>query len=233
MAGDFDGFSPESLSFLARLRDNNDKAWFEAHRDEFERFIVEPARHFVVSLGERLKKIQPGLTADPRTNGSIFRIYRDTRFSKDKSPYKSHVGMFFWEGPGSKMDNPGFYVHFEDGFFLAGEGLYMFPRRILDAYREAVARPGSGEELAGIVRDAADRGYEVGGLHYKRVPRGYDPDHPRAELLRHNGLHVGRGGKPPGAFFSGELVSYCERIFRDMLPLHRWMLRLTDDSSPS
>jgi hypothetical protein len=109
----------------------------------------------------------------------------------------------------------------------------MFPRSMLGAYREAVARPGTGEELAVIVKDAAARGYEVGGLHYKRVPRGYDPGHPRADLLRHNGLHAGRGGKPPDAFFSGELVSYCESIFRDLLPLHRWLLRLAGDTPRS
>jgi uncharacterized protein (TIGR02453 family) len=226
MAGGFHGFSEEALRFLADLRENNDKTWFDAHREDFDRHVVEPSRSFVTSLGERVKRVQPRIVADPRTNGSIFRIYRDTRFSRDKSPYKTHVGIFLWEGPGSKMENPGFYVHFEEEYFLAGEGLYIFPKDTLPAYREAVVREETGGKLASILHDVGEKGYDVGGRHYRRTPRGYDPAHPRADLLLFKGLHAGRGGPIPDQFFGPELLSYCEGIFLDLLPLHRWLLKL-------
>jgi uncharacterized protein (TIGR02453 family) len=104
----FEGFPPEGLAFLAGLAEHNEKAWFDAHRAEYERGLLEPARDFVDAIGPELEAVHPGIHADPRVNGSIMRINRDTRFSKDKRPYKTHLDLWFWEGEGPSRMRPGF-----------------------------------------------------------------------------------------------------------------------------
>jgi len=94
--------------FFHRLTVNNSKEWFQEHREEYDNSILEPSRHFVMAMGERFIELSSGIVADPRVNRSLFRINRDTRFSKDKSPYKNHLGILFWEGERPKMENSGF-----------------------------------------------------------------------------------------------------------------------------
>src|SRR5262249_21978378 len=96
----FAGFQYELLEFLAGLRAHNDRTWFQAHREEYESLLLEPARDFVEAMGEELARFAPDVNADPRVGGSIFRIARDTRFSKDKRPYKDHLDLWFWQGAG-------------------------------------------------------------------------------------------------------------------------------------
>ena len=114
----FMGFPQDALDFLAELKPNNNKAWFEVNKPRYRSSIVEPAIAFVTDLGERLKTIAHAIVYDTRTNGSgsLMRVYRDTRFSKDKTPYKTNIGMAFWEGPNAKMGNPSFFVHIEPDF---------------------------------------------------------------------------------------------------------------------
>lgn len=90
------GFPAETLAFLRGLAENNTKAWFEAHRADYQAHYVEPALAFVAALGPRLQQIAPGAQFEPRINGSLFRINRDVRFSADKSPYKHHIDLWFW-----------------------------------------------------------------------------------------------------------------------------------------
>ncbi len=227
MVSDFSGFPVECIDFFIALSSNNNKTWFDAHRGDYETFVMEPARRFVVAMGNRLKELVPGIHADPRTNRSIFRIYRDTRFSKDKTPYKTHLGIFFWEGEGPKMECPGFYFHFDSENLILGEGLYMFPKPLLERYRERVVHPVHGTELRDALKDIQKKeGLSIGGKGYKRVPRGYDPSHPNAELLLYNGLHVGETVPLPDELFSSRLIDYCMVRFRDLLPIHRWLVAL-------
>ena len=103
----FTGFPREGIQFLRDIDDNNNRDWFEAHKHIYQTALVEPAQAFIVALGERLQTIAPNVQYDTRTNGSgsLMRIYRDVRFSKDKSPYKNWIGIVFWEGQGKKTDN--------------------------------------------------------------------------------------------------------------------------------
>src|SRR5579862_1483254 len=105
----FEGFPRSGLEFLSGLAANNNKAWFEEHRNEYEKCLLEPAKDLVVDLGSKLQdQVSPNIQADPRFNGSIMRISRDIRFSKDKSPYKNWLGLWFWEGgPRRSMESPG------------------------------------------------------------------------------------------------------------------------------
>jgi uncharacterized protein (TIGR02453 family) len=227
LSSHFKGFPRECLEFYASLEENNNKTWFDAHRQEYERFVMEPARRFVAAMGERLKLLVPELHADPRTNRSIFRIYRDTRFSRDKTPYKRHLAVFFWEGDGPRMECSGFYFHFDTRLLILGVGLYRFPKETLTEYRRSVLDEDLGERLALALAEAQEAGeYSLGGRHYKRVPRGLPGNHPRADLLRHNGLHLGRTEPLPDALFHGGLVEHCAVVFEDLLPVHRWLVDL-------
>ncbi len=225
----FPGFPKEGLRFLADLRDNNNRRWFEAHKDIYRAQLLEPAQAFVVTLGERLQEISPRIVFDPRTSGSgsIFRIYRDTRFSKDKSPYKTHLGIFFWEGAGRKMENPGFYFHLEPGEVRAHAGQHTFPNPMLAAYRDAVVDDKLGANLETVIAKVRNAGaYEIGGDQYKRVPSGYDRGHERADLLRYKGIHASSPLVGVQELGSPDLVDICFEHCANMSPLHHWLVKV-------
>lgn len=223
----FSGFNKETVRFFNGLRRNNDRDWFAKHRAVYENQVMEPSKAFVVAMGERLRRAVPGIVAVPMINKSIFRIYRDTRFSLDPSPYKTNLGLYFWEGRRSRMESPGFYFHLEPPDLYLGSGMYMFPDYFVTRYRRAVVDPKLGKELGKILAVLATRkDIEIGGKHYKRVPAGSDPGHPNAELLKHNGLWVGFEAKIPEEFYSARLVDYCFERYEPLVPLHRWLLKL-------
>jgi uncharacterized protein (TIGR02453 family) len=224
----FRGFPRRAVSFLRDLKKHNDREWFAAHRGEYEEAVMEPARAFVTAMGEQLRRLSPGIQFSPGANGSIFRIYRDTRFSPDKSPFKTNLGIYFWEGRGPRMECSGYYFHLEPPTLILGGGMYAFSRPLLTRYRRAVADPEYGPELAAIVRRIVRRpGHSLGGEQYKRIPAGCDADPDAAFLLRHAGLYAGWEGSIPAELYSPALVDYCLERFRPMAPLHRWLCTLS------
>jgi uncharacterized protein (TIGR02453 family) len=147
------GFPRAALRFLRELGENNNREWFHAHRDEYETLLLEPARDFVVETGEELRAIGADVHADPRVNGSIFRINRDTRFSKDKRPYKDHLDLWFWEGEGPSRQCPGYWFRLAPDQLILGAGKHQLED--LPAYREAVADDDRGEALRRAVEQVA------------------------------------------------------------------------------
>ena len=220
----FTGFPPEALGFFTDLAANNNKPWFDAHKPDYENYVLAPARDFVVAMGQRLAELSPNVVADPRVNKSIFRIYRDIRFSKDKTPYKTHLALWFPAQAGAgKFDNPGYYFHLEPGNVMLGVGLHSFSKPLLKAYRDAVVHPELGPELAQITAALAQKGYHLGSQTYKRVPRGCDPDHPYADLLRFSGLTAGLDLGLPAELHTADLVDFCFKKFVEMAPVVRWL----------
>ena len=230
-APDFSGFPQEGLRFLAGLQENNNREWFEAHKDQYRTQVLAPAQDLVFALGERLKReISPGVVYDTATNGSgsILRIYRDLRFSKDQRPYNPYVRLVFWEGPRKKMENPSFFLRIAPDGVGAYAGIYVFAKPVLAAYRDAVVEDELGPELEAAIDAVKGAGaYTVGGEHYKRVPRGYPADHPRAELLRYNGLWAHTAdAADPAASATPDLVEVCMEHCRNMAPLHHWLVKV-------
>lgn len=224
----FEGFTRKTIKFLERLAENNNRAWFESQREDYEKHVLEPAKAFVRAMGARLRPAVPNIIAVPRINKSLFRISRDTRFSLDKSPYKTNLGVYFWEGIRSRMECPGFYFHVEPPKIVLGAGMYIFPDLLMDRFRRAAVHPRLGKELSGIIRQASQvKGFELGGKHYKRIPAGCDPLHPNAELLLHRGLHFGQESDIPEELFSARIIDYCWERFKPFVPLHRWLVALT------
>ncbi|MEN8173146.1 MAG: DUF2461 domain-containing protein [Chloroflexota bacterium] len=219
----FDGFPTDTIRFLAELRANNNKPWFDEHKPDFEAFIMNPARAFVGALGKRLRELSHDVVADPRVNKSIFRIYRDIRFSHDKTPYKTHLALLFWVGEGAKLENPGYYFHLDAENLLLGGGIYQFTKPMLKAYREAVVDPVQGPILAKIITALKTKGYDVGYQTYKRVPRGYSPDHKYAGLLRHSGVTLGKDLGLPEALHTPALMDICFEVYRDAKPIIDWL----------
>lgn len=224
----FNGFPREAVTFFQNLKLNNNKTWFEAHKPDYQNNVLEPAQAFIEEMGARLKQLSPGIHADPRVNKSIFRIYRDIRFSKDKTPYKTHLGIWLWEGEGAKFESSGYYFHLEPPNILLGVGIHMFSKNLLKAYREAVVDPVAGPKLVQAVQEVSQKGsYKLGGEHYKRVPRGYDPDHPNGELLRYNGLTAGSEVSIPDEFYSSALLDYSYQRYEEMYLIQHWLYELT------
>jgi len=228
-AEEFKGFSKKTVTFFQDLDKNNNREWFAAQRNNYEEYVLQPARAFVKAMGKRLQRLTPGIMASPRPDGSLFRIYRDTRFSPDKSPYKTHMGIFFWEGKRPRMECSGYYFHLEPPNLMLGGGLYIFPRPLLERFRLAAIDPEYGDELAAAVKKITTRpGFSLEGKHYKRLPPGTDPTLPNAVLLLHNGLYAGWETKIPKEFFSADLVEYCLDKFRHLEPLHHWLTDLVN-----
>lgn len=227
----FTGFPEEGLHFLQSLEKNNNRDWFQKYKQLYLDQVVAPAQSFVVSMGEKLQEISPGIRYDTRTNGqgSMGRIYRDIRFSKDKSPYNTHVWFGFWEGPGKKMEAPGYGIGFDrEGWGIHG-GHHMFSKSMLETYREAVDDDTMGPELEKAVGPLQKGGgYEIGEAKYKRVPRGYDPDHPRAHWLKYSALWAYKNFKEPEILQKPELVDRAFEVAQELAPLHRWLVRVDE-----
>ena len=224
----FDGFPKEFFSFFNKLKKNNSKQWFEKNRKDYESYVLNPSREFVVEMGKKLRRIAPEINAIPQINKSLFKLNRDVRFSKDKSPYKTYMGIWLWEGSRKRMESSGFYLHVENKTILIGVGIKMFPKPLLDRFRQAVAEKKSGGELKKLVKKISGQGYVIDGKHYKKVPRGYEADHPNADLLLYNGLTARSEEKVPDEFFSDAIIDYAYSHYRNMLPLHKWLKKALD-----
>jgi uncharacterized protein (TIGR02453 family) len=205
--------SRETLAFLADLRENNEKAWFDAHRREYEEHVLEPARDLVEAMGVELG---PTVHADPRVNGSIFRINRDTRFSRDKRPYKDHLDLWFWQGEGPSRSRPGYWFRLTPEKLMLGAGMHGFEGETLARYRDAV-----GPELRGIV-ESLPPNFQLGGRTYKRPPPGYATDEP---LLLHSGLYAGVEMPVPSETYTPRFAAFCAKRYRPLAPLVDWLER--------
>ena len=178
-------FSPETFSFLHDLRANNDREWFAANKHRYEEHVLEPALAFVAAFAQRLEKLSPHLRADPRpSGGSIFRIYRDTRFSKDKSPYKTNVGIHFrHEQAARDVHAPAYYLHIGPDEVGAGAGIWHPDTDGATRIREAIAA--DPERWRRATREGAfAKRLQLGGDSLKRVPSWADAGHPYAEDLK-------------------------------------------------
>ena len=216
-------FPAETPAFLTDLRAHNDKAWFDANRARYESAYVEPAKTFVEVIGPELKKLVPGIHAEPRVNGSIFRINRDVRFSSDKRPYKDHLDFWFWEGDRKAAVSGLFLRVWPDGV-IVGAGAHGFDKHQLATYRDAVADATTGAELATIVGDLEAAGHEVGGETYKRVPRGYAAaDGVGERLLRNSALFV-HVELPAKAATSARFIDTVLGHWRPFIGIHRWLV---------
>ena len=217
----FKGFTPEAFDFLSNLSANNNKAWFDTHRGVYDASIVAPALLFVESMGLTLKAIAPSVKPEPRIGGSLFRIHRDTRFSADKNPYKTHIGIRFRDGDtatSSKCTGPLFYVEFDATRLRLGVGVKAFGPDTLQTYRREVAKKRVADELSEIIRSAHSGGYDVLGDMLAQIPPAYSVQTDN-ELLRRKGLFILKETSLPKEIYRPDFAAYCERCFETQAPL--------------
>ena len=228
----FTGFRPEAIDFLAELAQNNDRAWFQPRKGDYERLLKEPMEDFVAALAEAFQARGVPLQADPKT--SIFRIYRDTRFAKDKSPYKTNVGASFpWvEGAGGDPSishtehGNGAYFHMQPGESFAGGGMWHPSKPLLDAFRSAILdderRVRTALEDPGFLAEFGPvRSHET----LKRVPPGFPPDHPMADLARYKNLTFGRR-LSDDEVYSPDLPDILAQAYAKATPVFRFLSNL-------
>jgi uncharacterized protein (TIGR02453 family) len=221
-------FTPESLRFLRQLAAHNDKQWFEAHRDEYERAVREPMLELVEEILIRFRGFAPEIGGDPKR--SMFRIHRDVRFSRDKSPYKTNAAAWFRHrdaghsvGTRAVHGGAGFYFHIAPDECIVAGGIWMPPTEAVKELRDAIAEDHG--TLRGILGDRAFRrafGELDPEAKLTRTPRGYDPEHEAADLLRYKSFTVS-APLSEAEILSPRLPDLLAKRYALMVPLVRWL----------
>lgn len=228
MTENFRGFSRGALTFLRQLKRNNKREWFLAHREAYDNEVLGPLKLLVEEVDVRFGHFAPEFVGDPKR--SIFRIYRDVRFSKDKSPYKTHAASWFkhqnsGHGVGSEShgSGAGFYFHLEPGeSFLAG-GIWMPPRPMLNQLRDSIAAKPKDFEKS-ISAPAFKRRFKKLSEEamLTRLPRGFAPGHPAEKWLRYQSFTAG-ATLSDADVLSRRLVEKIEKDYKVLLPFVRWL----------
>jgi uncharacterized protein (TIGR02453 family) len=205
--------SKSVLDFLRDLEANNEREWFQANRDRYEREFLAPVFAFIEAMAEPIARLSPELAAIPAVRGgSLFRIHRDVRFAKDKSPFKTHAGMHFFHRQTSRKTGPGVYVHVQPGESFAALGLHCTNSgEILPVRQAIVERP---DDWAAVRGSLAAGGLELGGESLKGAPRGFSKDHPHIADLKRKHAYV-------STLLSDDMVlqpDFGERVLERLAP---------------
>ena len=223
MPTDFPGFPPDLFAFFTELAQNNERAWFEANKQRYRDVVVQPLSGFIAAMAPRLNRISEAFTADPRPNGgSMFRIYRDVRFSPDKRPYKQHAACHFRHRAGKDAHAPGYYVHLEPGEVFFGGGIWHPPGPELQRIRAAIAGDADGWSAV-----TGDRRFKatfdgLGGEALKRAPRGFTEDQPHiADIKRKS--HVAMRRIPQAQAERPDFIDTVDTTFQATTPLMRFL----------
>jgi uncharacterized protein (TIGR02453 family) len=220
-------FGPGLLKFLRALKRNNDRAWFQAHKEDYEAEVREPALMFIRIMAHHVRGISPHLTAiDKRVGGSLMRVHRDVRFSKSKLPYKTNVGIQFRHEAGKDVHAPGLYFHVEPGRVFLGCGMWRPDPDSLRAVREAIVED---PKRWARVRDAKRfrESWGLGGASLKRAPRGCPVDHPMIEDLKRTD-HMAFTEFPDRMVVHPNLIETVAGLYRKSAAYLRWQAQALD-----
>ncbi|NQY95238.1 MAG: DUF2461 domain-containing protein [Campylobacteraceae bacterium] len=226
----FDGFKEDALKFLDEIKENNNKVWFEANRYRWEKLILEPNVAYVKEMGEHLIALAPFIKAQPKAAGSLFRIYRDTRFSKDKTPIKTKISIMFWQGTGHRMQCPCFYMQYKSHEIYVATGIGAFKTDLLKQYREYIKVERNAKALHEILENLKTKGIIINEPHYKRIPAGFDKTSKYAYLSQYKGLFVHKAFKPNKTFFSTRIINHNFKFYDSTIELFNWIDTLVKSS---
>ncbi|MDR2105334.1 MAG: DUF2461 domain-containing protein [Deferribacteraceae bacterium] len=228
--GKFNGFPKEFVVFLKELAENNNREWYNKHRDDYKTYCAEPSFLFIDALGAQLAKYVKNLAYEAKVDRSLFRIYKDTRFSRDKSPYKTHLGILFWlDFFPVKHENPGFYIQLErENIILATGSWFLIPPVLLE-FRSSLLDKKAGAEFTKVLKKfEKDRVDIVGENPLKQPPAGFPKDHPLAEYAKYRGIYANYSEFGlADIVFSRDFIDYALTFFIKTIPLLNWLGALT------
>ncbi len=226
---EFNGFK-KALEFLGSIRKNNSKEYFEAHRDEYEQYILNPSKAFVVEMGEHLMALEPTVDAEPKINKSLFKMYRDIRrMGENKEPMKSKIGIIFPQGgwSGCRLQKSSFYLHFSPDELFVAVGVRWFNKPMLDAYREYIGDEKRRVDLDETLKKINALGYSTMGKEYKKYPKGFTPQMKSVDLSLHKGMATYKILEPEIIEEGDKLIDTLYKIYEDMLPLQQIMYEVS------
>ncbi len=220
---DFDGLPADYFKFFNELKANNNREWFNDNKPRFRESVQEPLAAFVEAMAPGLKKISKHIVADPRLNGgSVFRIYKDVRFSKDKTPYKTHGAVQFRHALGKDAHAPGFYVHLAPDKIFYGGGIWQPPSPALLQIREAIRDKGAAWKKATTGAAFQQRFKGVRGDQLTRPPRGFDADAPNLDDIKRKSFFAMAEAKP-AASKKADFVDDVTATFKDAKPMMKFL----------
>lgn len=220
----FEGFPKEGMQFLKRLKKNNNRPWFQSHKDEYEEYVRFPMQCLIATLAQKMLDAAPEMDFNPKK--SIFRIYRDVRFSKNKAPYKTNIAASFtMRGKKGPIETPGLYVGIEPGEIFVGGGLYMPWGDQLKRIRRAMVD--DPKPFLAVVENRRFK-REFGGIEgetLQKAPLGFPKDHPMIEHLKHKQFYVGKV-YDDAACLKPRFADTVATVFEDCMPLIRWLAKV-------
>jgi uncharacterized protein (TIGR02453 family) len=225
----FEGFSKDFFKFFRELKKNNERDWFEANKARYKERVLAPLQDFVEAIAPRLAKISPHFACDPRPQGgTIFRIYRDTRFSKDKTPYKENAGLHFRHVRGKDFRAPAFYLHLSPGEVFYGGGMYMPEPPALLAVRTAIAEKPADWKKA-LAAASMKRAFDGLSDHdtLSKPPRGFAPDHPLIEDIKRKSFFAMAESNEDAAA-RADFPAVVAKAYADAAPLMAFLCRAVD-----
>ena len=222
---DFTGFGPDFFQFFTDIKQNNNREWFGANKQRYDHEVIVPILDFIEAIATPLEKVAPCFVANPKKHGgSMFRIYRDVRFAKDKRPYKESAAIQFRHMSGRDAHAPGFYVHLEPDNIRYGGGVWMPASAQIKSIRQSIARDEAGWSAVRNNKKLNAMFDELRGDSLKRPPRGFDPDHPHIEDLKRKSfflMHASSAGEAAKSEFVGDVVEG----FKAAAPLMRFLCK--------
>jgi uncharacterized protein (TIGR02453 family) len=219
---DFNGFSHKAIEFLADLRANNEREWFQEHKDHYEHWVREPALDFITAFSEPLAKFAPCFVAMPKkVGGSMMRPYRDIRFSRDKTPFKTNVGIQFRHELGKDVHAPGYYFHFDPDSVFIGAGIWRPDSTSIGKIRTAIAdNPAAWRRAMNNKR--FKQHFQLGGSSLSRPPRGFAKDHALVDDLKRKDF-IAISNLDHESITSAEMVGEVAAIFKSATPLMKFL----------
>jgi len=222
----FHGFPKKGLAFLEQIILNNSKEWLDAHREEYEQYIVSPNKAYIEEMGEHLQILVPTIHAEPKTNKSLFRIYRDARFHLS-DPIKTRIGIIMWQGSGHRMQSSSFYMHYDPCEIFVSAGIRNFKPTLLKTYREYIQNDERRTQLHKILENMKLKGYLIPEPKYKKMPHSCDGDDTHSYLYKMGAIYAYTTFPPDETFHSERIIDRNFKIYEDMLPLQEWVYALT------
>jgi uncharacterized protein (TIGR02453 family) len=224
----FKGLPKDFFTFFTQLAKSNERPWFEANKQRYKDVVIAPLCDLMEALAPKVAKISKHIVVDPRPNGgSMFRIYRDVRFAKDKSPYKTNAGLHFRHALGKDAHVPGFYMHFAPDEVFFGGGIWMPERDALNKIRRAIAdEPKTWKK---VIEDKAFANAFKGieGEALSRPPKGFDPEHPYIGDIKRKSFFAMHGSSAKAAQSAG-FVDEVEATFKAAKPLMAYLCKALD-----